>query len=374
MKILHTNFHKGWGGQSNRILIVCRELARKGHDVTIAIPPQSELSRRAKEAQIRIYEDALFARGFRPFQIIRDVLNLRALIKKESFDIIHTHGSQDSWAIALALSELKTRPYLVRTKHNIFPVKNHIFNRWLYGKATDKIVCISRAIVEYCASKSYLKKENLVLIHSAVNADYYGNGDGAKIRKEFNLRNRFVAGIIGRLRSEKGHLYLFKAAAKIKNLIGDFSIFVCGDGTLFRELHELAENLGIADKIIITGFRKDIPDILAALDLFILPSLSEGLGTAALEAGAAGLPIIASNVGGIPDIITDGKTGKLVSPADIDALAEAILFFYQNRDIARQYGEALREHVRNNFSEQALGDKNEELYIALTKTRQRKGL
>lgn len=365
MKTLHTNFHKGWGGQSNRILIVCRELAHKGHDVTIAAPPQSELIRRAQDAGIRIYDGALFARGFRPIQIIKDVLGLRAYIRKEAFDIIHTHGSQDSWAAALALSGLRKRPHLVRTKHNIFPIEDHVFNRWLYGKATEKIVCISRAIVDYCASKPYLKRENFVLIHSAVNADYYGGGDGVKIRREFNLQNRFVAGIIGRLRSEKGHPYLLKAIAKIKDQIPNFSLFVCGDGTLFRELHEQSEKLGIADRTIITGFRKDIPDILAALDLFILPSLSEGLGTAVLEAGAAGLPIIASNVGGIPDIIDDGKNGRLVPPADADALADAILYFYQNRETAHQYGTAVREHVRSNFSEQALGDKNEDLYRKL---------
>ena len=365
MKILHTNFHKGWGGQSNRILIVCRELAQRGHEVAIAAPPGSELVRRAQAQGVRTFEEMRFFRGLHPLSLLRDIRAMRRLLLQEKFDIVHTHGSQDAWCAAFALLGMNPLPHLLRTKHNIFPIREHFANRWLYGRMTDKIICISRAILEYCAAKPYLRRENLVLIHSAVNAELYARGDREKIRRELGLGGHYVAGIVGRLRPEKGHHTLLEAFARLKDRAPDMMLVVCGDGSIFQELSDFAKANAISDRVIFTGFRTDIPDILSALDVFILPSLSEGLGTAVLEAGAAGLPIIASNVGGIPDIIEDGKTGQLVSPADVDALVAAVSLLYSNRDIARRYGIAAQEYIKTNFSEKTLGDKNHDLYQSL---------
>jgi glycosyltransferase involved in cell wall biosynthesis len=362
MKILHTNFHRGWGGQSNRILIVCRELCSLGHDVTIAAPPGSKLLEKAEKKGIKCFDGANFTRGFRPFKVYRDVHALREHIKKENFDIIHTHGSQDSWATAYALVRIKPRPPVFRTKHNIFLIKDHLPNKWLYGKATDRIVCISRAIYEYCAAKSYIKESSLDIIHSAVNAEKYSCGNGMRIRKEFNLEGKFVTGISGRLRQEKGHTYLFQALSKIKDQAQDLVLLAIGDGSMFAELKELAEKLQITDRVIFTGFRKDVPDILASLELFIMPSISEGLGTAVLEAGAAGLPIIASDVGGIPDIIENGVSGILTPPGEPAPLSEAIMTLYNNRDLAEKYSRKAKEWVTMNFSEKALGEKTEAFY------------
>jgi len=365
MKILHTNFHKGWGGQSNRILIVCRELSRKGHDIILATPANSELARRARAEGIRTFEKARFPRGFSPLGLWGDIRSLRLFLKEEKFDVVHTHGSQDSWTSALAMIGLQDRPFLLRTKHNIFPIKDHPANRWLYGKATQKIVCISYAIREYCADKSYLHPENLVLIHSAVDADLYGKGDREKVRKELGWEGSYALGIIGRLRPEKGHRILFQALHNIRDKIPELVLVVSGTGTLHQELKDLARQLHISERVKFLGFRNDIPDILGSLDLFVMPSLSEGLGTAALEAAAAQLPIIASNVGGIPDIIEDGKTGLLVPPSNPGALAQAIRFCYNNREKAGIFGTRARERILKDFSEKALGEKNENLYQSL---------
>jgi glycosyltransferase involved in cell wall biosynthesis len=369
MKILHTNFHKGWGGQSNRILIVCRELQRKGHDVILATPSGSELAKRAHAEGIGTFEKARFLRGFSPRGLWGDLRSLGSLLKEGKFDIIHTHGSQDSWALALALIGLRDRPFLLRTKHNIFPIKDHFANRWLYGRAAQKIVCISRAIMEYCAGKSYLHPENLVLIHSAVNADLYGNGNREEVRKELGWEGKYVLGIIGRLRPEKGHRILFQAIHNIKDRIPELALLVSGTGTLYQNLQDYARELHISERVRFLGFREDIPNILASLDLFVMPSYSEGLGTAALEAAAARLPIIASNVGGIPDIIEDGKTGLLVPAGDPRALAQAIQFCHNNREKAGTFGTRARERILKDFSEKALGEKNERLYQSLVTKR-----
>ncbi|MBM3334699.1 glycosyltransferase, partial [Candidatus Sumerlaeota bacterium] len=154
MKILHTNFLHGWGGQSNRILNVCRGLAERGHAVVIAAPGDSELVRRARSAGLATDGSVNFARGFRPLSFARDVRHMSAILAREQFDIIHTHGSADSWLVALTiiravrLRRISKRLPIVRTKHNIFPIADHFANRWLYGRVFDRIICISRAILE----------------------------------------------------------------------------------------------------------------------------------------------------------------------------------------------------------------------------------
>jgi glycosyltransferase involved in cell wall biosynthesis len=135
-----------------------------------------------------------------------------------------------------------------------------------------------------------------------------------------------------------------------------------GAGSLEDELKNRAKELGISDNIVFTGFRTDVKDILAALDIYVLPSLSEGLGTAIIEAAAAGRPIVTSNVGGIPDVITNGETGLLVPPENPDALSAAILRFYQDRAFAKHCGEAAAKHAQENFSEDLLGEKTEAFY------------
>lgn len=364
MKILHTNFHRGWGGQSNRILLECRKLAERGHDITLAVPEGSELSKRAAAAGLRVFTNVRFARGFRPKPLFADIRALRNLIRQEKFDIIHTHGSQDSWAMGFTLLGFHPRPIVLKTRHNIFPMRDHFFNRLLFGTWTDGTVCISNAILEDCAAKPYLKRERLGLIHSAINIEAFAGGKGDGIREEFHLAGRFVAGVTGRLRPEKGHRYLLEAMPAIVKEAPDLTLLVVGAGSLEDELKTRAKELGVADNIVFTGFRTDVKDILAALDVYVLPSLSEGLGTAIIEAAAAGLAIVTSNVGGIPDVITNEKTGLLVPPENPEALAAALLRFYKDRPFAKQCGEAAAKHARDTFSEELLGEKTESFYQA----------
>lgn len=362
MKILHTNFHRGWGGQSNRILTECRGLVELGHEVTLAVPEGSALAQRAAGTGIRVFTGAQFTRGFRPIKVSRDVRKLRALLRREKFDVIHTHGSQDSWAVTFALADFRPRPVVLRTRHNVFPIRDHFLNRKLYGSWTDGLVCISEAIVEYCAAKPYLRRENLTLIHSAVDAARF---DGPKDRAPlgtFGVGDRRVAIVTGRLRGEKGHVHLIDAMPRIVGECPDFLLLIVGSGSLEDELKRRVRDRGVESNVVFTGFRTDVPALLAAADLFIMPSISEGLGTAILEAGAAGLPIVSTRVGGIPDIVKDGESGLLVPPGDAAALADAVIRMNRDPDFAASCGRAARRHVHENFSEEALVRKTEAAY------------
>jgi len=368
MKILHTNFLQGWGGQSNRIFNVCRGLAQRGHEVVIAAPANSELVKRARAAGLPTDGSMKFRRGLRPVTVMRDIRRMRGLLREGRFDILHTHGSQDSWVAAFA-NRPKRLP-VVRTKHNIFPLAEHFPNRWLYGKAFDRIICISDAILAQCASKPFIPRDRLVLIHSAVDLEHYAQPDPAGVaawRAQWGDHHPIVA-IVGRLREEKGHRFLFEATARLRRQFPAVLLIVAGDGSLRGELEQLATTLGIADRVRFLGFRTDVPEILAATDLFVMPSLCEGLGTAAIEASAAGRPIVASRVGGVSDVVHDGDTGRLVEPADPDDLARVMAEVLADRNQAERLGQAARRYAFDHFRVDSLVEKNLAVYCDILGT------
>ncbi|MCX7765171.1 MAG: glycosyltransferase family 4 protein [Candidatus Sumerlaeia bacterium] len=367
IKILHTNFLRGWGGQSNRILLECAGLQERGQSVMISAPPLSELTLRAKKIGIPVFTEVNFLRGFHPVALWQDARKLRRLIVQERFDIIHTHGSQDSWAIALAVQR-KTKPIIVRTKHNLFPIKNHIFNRWLYGKFFDHIVCISEQILRDCATKEYISQSKLSLIYSAIAPEKLRSvSDEEKIatKTKLGLGNEFIIGTVARLRPEKGLDILLKAMPEVIRQLGDVKLLIVGQGSEAQTLQHLARSLGIADKVIFAGFTPDIAPLLEIMHLFVMPSLSEGLGTAIIEAAARGLPIVASRGGGILDIIEHNVSGILVKPGDSQELATAIISLATSPELARRLALTASKISQQKFSLTQLVEKSLQLYRAL---------
>ncbi len=367
IKILHTNFLRGWGGQSNRILLECLGLQERGLSVMIAAPPDAELVSRSKKIGIPVFTDVKFPRGFHPLTFWKDARNLRRLIAQEQFDIIHTHGSQDSWAIALAV-QLKTNPVIVRTKHNLFPIKNHIFNRWLYGNFFDHIICISEEIRNDCVRKEYISPAKLSLIYSAIAPEKLrsvSTEEKTAIKNKLGIRNEFIVGTVARLRPEKGLNVLLKAMPEVIKQVGEVKLLIVGQGSEAQTLQHLARSLDIADKVIWSGFTPDIAPLLDIMHLFVMPSLSEGLGTAVIEAAARGLPIIASRVGGILDIIEHNVSGILVKPGDSQELATAIISLAKYPELARKLALNASKISQQKFSLSHLIDKSLQLYQTL---------
>lgn len=362
MKILHTNFHRGWGGQSNRILKVCTGLAARGHEVSIAAPEESGLWTRGRDAGLDVLPGYRFDRGFRPVSIARDVLRMRRLLRERRYDILHTHGSQDSWSSVMAAAGVRPAPLYLRTKHNDFPIADHPLNAWLYGTVMKGIVCVSGPVRDMCLEKKYIRPERLRVVHSAVDASIYPDEPDRSIREELGVEGRFVAGCVARLRDEKGHVYLIDALPEIVRAAPDFLLLIVGSGSLAGDLQKRIDALGMSEHARLIGFRRDVPRVLQGLDLFVLPSILEGLGTAILEAQAAGLPIVASRVGGIVESVTPERTGLLVEPRDVAGIAAAVIRMYREREFARAMGRAARESVKTKFTEEALVSGTERAY------------
>jgi glycosyltransferase involved in cell wall biosynthesis len=167
----------------------------------------------------------------------------------------------------------------------------------------------------------------------------------------------------------KGVEYFLDAAAILAKRFPAVRFVIAGDGANRKELEERAASLGIAERVIFTGFRTDIPILLSEAAVSVLPSLSEGLSNSLLESMAAGVPVIAANVGGNPEIIEDGVSGKLVPPRDAAALAQAMGDFLRDRDLAARFGEAGRQRVTELFSMERSVHEVESLYHRLVENR-----
>ncbi len=375
MKVLHTNFLRGWGGQSNRILTECIGVAGQGWDVLISAPGESQLISRAREAGLTVDTTIKYVGGLRP-GVFHDVRAMKRLLDSYQPDIIHLHGGRDSWAYAKAtlFTPRHKRPIAIRTKHNIFPIADHPLNRWHYGKCFDSIVAISSAIARQLASKRYIDPTKLVIIPSAIDASRFrvAEGERSAVRAELGYTDdHVVIGITGRLRREKAHDVLFRAVPLVIQRCPQ-ARFVCfGSGSLGADLASGLEAAGMTSFVQMAGFRTDVPRCLAALDIYTQPSRSEGLGTSVLEAGAAGLPVVASDSGGIPDIIEHEVTGLLVPVEDHVALADALVRMIEDPPLRAKLGAAARERVERVYSVEMLVKSTVDHYRDMMKWRER---
>ena len=365
-RILHTTVLHGWGGQSNRILTECEGLAKLGWDILISAPADSQLLARAQAKKIPTNPTICYRGGIRP-GCLCDVRAMRRLLREFRPDIVHLHGGKDSWvaAAALCLCPPIPKPVIIRTKHNVFPVSDHVPNRWQYGRFFDWIVCLSAAIVDQLRAKPYVNSGRLVTIPSAIDAHRFRvpRGMRERIRREFGYTDGdVVVGMTGRLCPEKGHDVLLRAVPRVLASCPKARFLLVGAGSLEDELTSRIARNDLPAAVQMAGFREDVAECLSAMDIYVQPSRSEGLGTSVLEASAAGLPIVASRTGGIPDIIIDGQTGVLVEPESPVELAAGIVRLAGDPGLRATLSAAARDRVASEFCVPKLVTQTDVLY------------
>ncbi len=373
-RILHTNMHKGgWGGQPNRILTVARGLQKRGYYVVVAAPRGATLIRRAREEGIPVFDDLRLPKKFNPITYVKEVARFRRLIKEHRINVVHTHGSQDTWAAVVAAWLVRPRPLVVRTRHNIFPVRNHLLNRILYRRLIDGVIVVSDAVTQVFRQTGVLgeKVEEVVTIHSVVDAQERFNPekvDASGTREELGIPpDAPVVVKVARLAREKGHVYFLEAAQRILDEVPDAHFLALGEGPLKGFLENYARKLGIADRVKFLGLRRDVPRILKTSQVFLFtPIAGESLGTAALEALAMEVPVVAFDVGGIKASVRHGETGFLVEPEDVDSLVRHVVELLKDEDLRRTMGQKGRQWMLEAFSEDSLVEGNLEFYRRLT--------
>lgn len=348
--VLHLSTERAWRGGENQLLMLLKGSVSENVKNHVVVQPKSELGQRfapfasVHEISMRNDVDILGAWG------------IAQLVRTGRIDIIHAHAARGHSLGILAKKILRCLggPLPVLIVHRRVEQKANLslLERWKYqNKDIDQYICISQAVAQglvACGTSS----NRIRIIRSAVDAAEFTDGNSLRtqVRRELGLASdAFVACFVGAVEEAKGIIYLLQAWSEFKTQAPSARLIVVGNGDLLERLkgeNPSAETSGV----LFTGFRNDSRRILAASDVLVLPTLWEGLGTVLLEGLLAGCALIASNVGGVPEIVLDKKTGLLVPPRDPDAIAFALKSLYESKSLSDQLVAAGQTHVAQNFS------------------------
>jgi glycosyltransferase involved in cell wall biosynthesis len=284
--------------------------------------------------------------------LVTDLRKTVNVLRRQPIDILHTHG-YCSDLLGLIAARLCHVP-IVSTLHGWTPVSLKLRGYQLLDRISlrhfNAIVCVSKPLHQELL-RFGIRPERLTYLPNAVGIPHLPHGPAADLRQQLHCKpqDKLILSV-GRLSPEKGlNLLLTSFAGKFKSR-PDMRLVIAGEGPQKEELLELAGRLGITEQVLFPGFVSDVSSYYAAADLFVMPSLTEGLPIALLEAMAAGLPVIATAVGGIPDIVRNGKDGCLVPRGDVAQLASMMEAVTANCDLAKNLGTEARETVRQHFS------------------------
>ena len=357
LKILHIDPEKRWGGGEAQVLGLLSYLAERGHHNDLLTHPDGRLFQRSQALNVRTLPlVVLNDLDFRP------VPWLRRLIRREDYDIVHLHTKR-AHALSLWLSHRSTRPKYVVTRRMDYPESKTWYTRCLYNRKVDGVVAISQKISELLIETG-VKCDAIRLIYSGVDPRPFKTvANGLDIHPE-----RLVVGMAAVLEERKGHRLLLEAAWRLKERGCQISYRFAGEGSLKKSLEEATLQLGLNEDVQFLGFVSDMPGFLANVDVVVLPSLFEGLGVSVLEAMAAGKAVIASRVGGLPELVIDAATGFLVEPRDVAGLTSALAKLASDRTLVRKMGQKGRERLEKNFTIEQMARQNEDYYYDLLQT------
>jgi glycosyltransferase involved in cell wall biosynthesis len=340
--ILHTEASRGFGGQELRILAETRWLLDHGWDALVACQPASPLHAEAEAAGI-----PAIAVRMRGAHDLLALFVLRRLMKARAVSLIHTHSSVDSWLGALAARSLR-RP-VVRSRHVSIRIRSRLA---LVYRLADCVVTSGEAVRAIVVDAG-VPAGRVVSIPPGVDTRRFHPGvSGKTVRDELGLTaDQPLVGLVANIRGSKGHNVFLEAACEVLRRRPDARFLVVGDGVGRAEVRRRVGGLGLEAAVTLTGFRRDIPEVMAALDVLVLPSIrSEATSQVIPQAFAVGTPVVASTVGGSPELVRDGETGRLVPPGDARALAAAVLELVSDPARARALGRAGQRLAAERYS------------------------
>ncbi|MEK6590553.1 MAG: glycosyltransferase family 4 protein [Nitrospinota bacterium] len=383
--MLHIITRMDKGGSAENTLLTVLGLNKERYDVTLVkgTALESVMGDCEKEAHERDLKKALdsgvkiitlneLVRRVSPLSDLKSFIRLFSIIRQGNYHVVHTHTSKAGIIGRWAAWFCRT-PVIIHTPHgHIFYGYYGKFITWLFrlierftAIVTDRIITLTDRCKQEHIDFKIAPPEKFLTIHSGVEIGRFlgvSTQDTEKIRNEFHIPNTYlIVGTVGRLTEVKGHTYFINAASEVLKDIKNIKFMITGDGPLKPDLKREADLLNISDEILFTGWRGDIPALLSVLDIFVLPSLNEGMGKVLIEAMLLKKPVIASRVGGIPDLIRDGENGILVKPASPHGLAGAMLSLIKSEDKRKEMGLCGRG-IAESYSSEKMVQNIERLY------------
>ena len=385
-KVVHIITRLDMGGSAQDMLLTCRELGKKYEIVLVhGLSIESQMTDREKETVDRGIRKAVeggvivialpsLVRRISPVQDLKALFSLWRLLIREKPSMVHTHTSK-AGILGRFAAKLAGVPIIIHRPHgHVFfghfgPLVSKCFllTERLMALITNRMVALTQAERDDHIALSVFSPEKIVMIHSGVDIDQYMNVEVniAEKKRALGLNSKgLVVGTVGWLLPIKGPLHLLKAMSNVWESHPETSLVFVGKGDLEKGLKEEARRMGVSDKVVFLGWRDDIPEIMQVLDVFVLPSLNEGMGRVLVEAMAAGKPVVASRVGGILDLVKEGQNGFLAEPGDEKDLAIAIKKLLEDKKMRDEMGKRGREMAQD-FSVKKMIEKIDVLYESL---------
>lgn len=355
MKIMQVVLNLDCGGLEKLVIDLAETFNKTGFKTTICC--LDKFGKLADQAKARGIELVLV--GKKCGIDVTLPFRLANILKQERIDVVHTHNMSPLFYGTLA-ARLSRVPVIINTRHGRAK-KSMVSYVW---NMNDAIIAISEDAKREMLKWNRIDTKKTRVIYNGIDIDKYSNNqDGNEDKKALNIEpSTFVFGTVARLSPEKDQFTLIDAFSKVVNKIDDAKLIFIGDGILKEELVKYASKLGISDKVMFLGFRDDVYKVLPIFDIFGLSSLTEGISLTLLEAMAAGLPIVATNVGGNPEVIVNGTTGILVPPKRPVEMAEAIYNLLSDKKLAREMGEAGKRRVFEKFTLTRMSEEYIDLY------------
>jgi len=359
MNILIISTHLNPGGISSYVLSLAKGLKNKNHNVAVASSGGELVSTLEKTGIQHISIDIKTKSDLSP-KILFSLMKLSGIIRQNNIQIIHSQ-TRVTQVLAFWLNKFFGLPY-VSTCHGFFKASFHRKAFPCWGK---KVIAISQAVRRHLAEDLKVKHENIQLIYNGLDMENYPEYTAAQIvesKKRIGLADSAIIGNIARLSTVKGQNYLIQAMKAVREKFPSAQLLFVGDGKIKANLIKLSNDLGLRNNVFFIPSVLETSSVLALMDIFVMSSLQEGLGLSIMEAQAMGLPVIATFVGGIPELIEDKRTGILIPPQDSDTLAQAIIYLLENNQLAKGLGKNAKENIRENFALEKMVEQTEALY------------
>jgi glycosyltransferase involved in cell wall biosynthesis len=327
------------------VLVTVMGLRALGHRTMLVAHAGGELRQRAQEGL------ELMPLAPRMEMDLSAAWRLSRLIKEVRPDVIHAHDPHGvaMAALALSMSTPLFKPPLIASRRVDFHLRGGALSRWKY-RQVDCFICASEAIRQMLIGDG-IPQARAVTVHEGIDLERIESAEPAKLHEELWLPHHApIVGNVAALVPHKGQKHLIEAAALVVRQVPDARFVVAGDGELRASLERQIKEHNLEKHVFLLGFRTDVLALHKAFDIFVMSSVTEGLGTSVLDAMAAGKPVVGTTAGGIPEVVADGRTGLLVPPRDHEALASAIVRLLTDEPLRRTMGDAGRALARLRFS------------------------
>jgi glycosyltransferase involved in cell wall biosynthesis len=342
---LHIDTARTWRGGQNQVLLTVLGMRAAGHRAMLVAHAAGELRQRAREGL------ELVPVTPRTEMDLSAAWRLTRVIARERPDVVHAHDPHAvaMAALALSMSTQPAKPPLMAARRVDFHLKGNALSRWKY-RQVDCFICASEFIRRMLIGDG-VDEGRAVTVHEGIDVGRVEAAPAADLHGEFWLpRDTPIVGNVAALVPHKGHRHLVDAAALVVQKVPDVRFVIVGEGELRESLERQIRELRLEKHVLLAGFRPDVLSLHKAFDIFVMSSITEGLGTSLLDAMACAKPIVATRAGGIPEVVIDGQMGILVAPKDPEALARALIALLRDERAQQVMGAEGLLRVREKFS------------------------